>query len=619
MIKKICLYTVIEILNFVYKYFSFSAHQDEYVMYCMLSTVFCVLFQTSIFQNSLHTGIIVFKHIYIWYFFDNISKSLSFYPILEVTLSPTIIFIWTLYEKEKRARLRHYYYLKTKKEKYALQISDLLRLFRDGLIILNPKFNIQYTNDKANKLIMNGPDKFIDRLKIMKFQDEKSIFESLCSIKFESKEMSISLGITELNHLLYEWTVNHITWNDGLSYMIIIKDVTTILKIERITSENNAKSALIRSVSHELRTPVHAITLLADSLIQDVNESCKGRILNIKTCAELLTFQISDILDYSELLSKKFKLNKSFCNFRARLEECINPILFQVKFKGLEFKKNIDSSIINYCYIDYYRIQKIIINLLTNAVKYTYKGSIELSVVNIETGIKISIKDTGIGIPKEQLSKIFDMFSDKISGMSGLGLHISNRVLKYLGSALSVTSEENQGSIFSFCLSIDNTPCDDSKPRKGCSCEISDIYMMSMQISNNFDQNYPKVLIVDDNDFNRLLLGNMLTNNGISYIEANNGKMAVEATMNFDKKNTPVFCIIMDCNMPVMDGWEATKTINEKYKTGIIKFLPIIIGHTAYSSSDDIQRCYDSGMVSYILKPTTQEQILIALRKYIYY
>ena len=95
--------------------------------------------------------------------------------------------------------------------------------------------------------------------------------------------------------------------------------------------------------------------------------------------------------------------------------------------------------------------------------------------------------------------------------------------------------------------------------------------------------------------------------------------MAVKATVRLDRQNTPIFCIIMDCNMPVMDGWEATKAINDKYKAGIIKFLPIIIGHTAYSSSDDLQRCYDSGMASYILKPTTQDQILVTLRKYIYY
>ena len=94
--------------------------------------------------------------------------------------------------------------------------------------------------------------------------------------------------------------------------MIIVKDITSILKLDRITSENKAKSALIRSVSHELRTPVNGIMLLIDSLLQDINESCKERLLNIKSCAELLKFQISDILDYSDLDSNTFQLNKSY-------------------------------------------------------------------------------------------------------------------------------------------------------------------------------------------------------------------------------------------------------------------------------------------------------------------
>ena len=226
--------------------------------------------------------------------------------------------------------------------------------------------------------------------------------------------------------------------------MIVIKDVTSILKIERITSENNAKSALIRSVSHELRTPANGIMLLVESLMQDVNESCKERLLNIKTCTELLKFQISDILDYSDLVSKTFTLNKSYCNLKSCLEETINLISYQAKLKGIYLIAKIDELIPNECFIDSYRIQKIMMNLLTNAIKYTNKGSIELCAINTGVCIDISVTDTGIGIPPERISQIFNMFSNKISGMSGLGLHISNSILNCFESCLKVSSVEGK-------------------------------------------------------------------------------------------------------------------------------------------------------------------------------
>ena len=400
--------------------------------------------------------------------------------------------------------------------------------------------------------------------------------------------------------------------------MIVIKDVTSILKIERITSENIAKNALIRSVSHELRTPVNGIMLLVESLMQDVNHLYKERLLNIKTCAELLNFQISDILDYSNLVSKTFNLNKSHCNLKTYLKESIEVVKYQGRAKGINIVAKIDELIPDECFTDYHRIQKIVINLLTNAIKYTNKGSIELCAINTGYGVNISVKDTGIGIQKDRISQIFNMFSDKISGMSGLGLHISNSILNYFESSMNVSSEQGKGTAFSFCLKIlENVSHFRLESETDVPYEVNSYLQIPQLPMTTLDKHYPKVLIVDDNDFNRILLGNILQSRNIPYIEAINGKVAVKIIKKFDRQKTPILCIIMDCDMPIMDGWEASKTINEIYTIGIIKFLPAIIGHTAYSSDDDIKRCYNSGMISHILKPTNQEQILKILSKYI--
>ena len=401
--------------------------------------------------------------------------------------------------------------------------------------------------------------------------------------------------------------------------MIIVKDITSILKLDRITSENKAKSALIRSVSHELRTPVNGIMLLVDSLLQDINESCKERLYNLKTCAELLKFQISDILDYSDLDSNMFHLNKSNCNLKTCLEETIRLFKLQANLKGLEIRISIDSMIPDKYFTDIHRLQKIIVNLLSNAVKYTNKGYIEFCAMNIGNSINISIKDTGIGIRTERLARVFNIFSDKGNGMSGLGLHISSSILQFFGAKLQVYSKENQGSTFSFCLDVPEKIIDYefSNTDLDIPNEIINVPEIPKIRVNLFEKHNPKVLIVDDNDFNRVLLGNALKNNGISFIEAANGKIAVNIIKKFDRQKNPIQCIIMDCDMPVMDGWEASRLINEKYAKKAIKFLPTIIAHTAYTSAADIKKCYDSGMTSHLAKPTNQTDILSILRQYI--
>ena len=616
--KKFALYAVLEVLNIFYKYLAVYAYQGEVMIFCLVSTIFTVLFQSSIFQNSYHISFIVIKHVALWHNFDNRYNNQNFNHLFASILIVALICIFTLYEEGKRSQLQRSYYLTKTIEKNSLQISELLRLFQEGLIIIDEKFEVQYKNEKADALVKNESNNFEDQLRLIKFSDEKLLFDAFHKISFTSNQSSESLGITKINESLYEWTISTIEWNDNSCFMIVIKDVTSVLKMERIASENAAKSALIRSVSHELRTPVYGIILLVESLIQDANANCKEKLLNIKTCAELLKFQISDILDYSDIVSNTFRLTKSSCDLAKCINECSDLIAFQAKSKGIKIQTKIDEMIPKEFFTDIYRIQKAILNLLTNALKYTNKGSIELCAVSTGNSINISIKDTGIGIPKERLNQIFDMFSDKVNGMSGLGLYISNNILKHLGTSLTVSSKEGKGSLFSFNLDVS-----DSIPKYEFSNEIdipsestNNLIMPQLSLSI-FDKPEPKVLIVDDNDFNRMLLGNILKKHGIQYIEAINGKIAIKIILKYDRKRTPIKCIIMDCNMPVIDGWEATKIINQNYTQGILKFLPVIIGHTAYSSSEDIQKCYNSGMISYILKPSSQDQILTVLRKYL--
>ena len=400
--------------------------------------------------------------------------------------------------------------------------------------------------------------------------------------------------------------------------MVTVKNLTDIIKLERVQSENKTKSALIRSITHELRTPVNGIFLLVDQLMSKVSGQSLELLKHIQICAKLLAFQISDIIDYSEIITGSFTINPYKCDLKKCIAECVSLISVQAKYKGLELRTRIDSLIPDECFVDGYRVQKILMNLLSNAIKFTNKGFIEICAINTGNGVSVSVCDTGIGIQKERIEFIFDMLSDEsTSAHSGLGLFISNTILNKLGTTFHVESTLGEGSIFCFNLkNLINTGCYKfSKELEiPAECKISSNFpKFSLKI---FENDYPKIMIVDDNDFNRMCLTRILNERGIRYIEAVNGEIAVKRVMQCDKKKKPLKCIIMDCNMPVMDGWEATKIITTSYKRGQLQVLPTIIGHTAYSAPEDIKKCYESGMVSYILKPVTQELFLAIIQKY---
>ena len=204
MTKKIAAYAVIEMMNLFYKYLAVCVYQGESTLYCMCSTIFTVLFQTSIFQSDYHALIIIFKHISLWYFYDNKHENQRFNRVMAVLLIVSMTSICMLFEKAKRLKLRESYFLSKKEEKSNLQISELLRLFQDRLIIIDKNYKIQYKNEKASKFIKIDSDNCLNDLKIIKFLDGRCVFEVIQNLESIKNQNHISLGITEINQLLYE-------------------------------------------------------------------------------------------------------------------------------------------------------------------------------------------------------------------------------------------------------------------------------------------------------------------------------------------------------------------------------------------------------------------------------
>ena len=620
-VKQIYLYAMIEFVNIILKLASLHGFQEETNLLLLESTLLTILFQTKVFENSYAYSFIIIKHLLLWYICDDFSGVIKFVDPAAVGMCIKIFSLWVLFESNKRVHLKENFDVKESIKKKNAQMTELLRSFSEGLLIVDKQFNIKYRNEMISSILKPDTDNYYSELKEIKTKNsDVCIADQINHIKWDNRKIQISLGITECNEILYEWTVKLIDWESELSYMITVKDVTKSLVFERITAENRTKTQLMRSISHELKTPINAMMLMLEDIWSDIPEVLKGKLSMMSTCTELLNYQISDILDFSDYVSGTLILNSTECNLKNYLKSCANLIKVQVEHKGLELIVKIDQSIPDVCYIDGFRIQKVVMNLLSNAIKYTYQGAIELCAINIGSTIEIRVTDSGIGIQKERLDQIFQMlnYDYDSSEMSGLGLHISNNILKLAGITMKVQSKVGEGSVFSFAVDafIDS-------PQYELSAEIEipietwQKTLIPRTITGEFQHSNPKILIVDDNDFNRMILGNILRQESIQYIEAANGEIAVQTILRHDKYKTHISCVIMDCNMPVMDGWEATRNINSKYRLGVLKHLPAIIGHTAYSSKEDIHKCYESGMISHFLKPTTKEHFLSIISKYL--
>lgn len=387
------------------------------------------------------------------------------------------------------------------------------------------------------------------------------------------------------------------------------------------------KTVLLRSVSHELRTPLNTICFFINEMMEESSrltyeESKRLKIVSIS--ARLILSLIDDLLDYSKMLAGVFSIHKTHCDLKAIVKSTCELIQFQANKKNINLDIRIDPNIPEIVFTDALRFSQVLLNLMSNALKFTMKGYIEVScVMTTYKRLKVFVEDTGIGISDSFKKRLFMEFTtDNMQCMnssgSGLGLCISNILAKELGGKpIKLISKVGKGSIFYFCI---NTTDEDSVRSEYELCEHVDNENVCL---NLIDYDRPaksrdsEVLIVDDNDFNRIILGTLLTKYKIDFNEACNGKEALTQIIKLDSVSKPFKVIIMDCNMPELDGWETTKIIKRMFEEGKLSKMPNVIAHSAYTSDDDRKKCFESGMIDYIVKPSSPDKIMEIIKKYL--
>jgi signal transduction histidine kinase len=358
-------------------------------------------------------------------------------------------------------------------------------------------------------------------------------------------------------------------------------------------------------MGHELRTPLNGVIGATNLLLKDKTLPEQQEFLNIlKYCSNHMLDVINNILDYNKIDADKMDIHLTQVNLKQLLENSALPFYDRLEEKKIDWKLNLDRKINDTVMADDIRLTQVINNLISNALKFTDKGYIRLgakcTAENAEVmEVEFSIEDTGIGISKENQKKIFESFeqvyteSTRKYGGTGLGLTISQRLLKLMNSQLEVSSNEGIGSKFYFKLSF--RKASGKQPEKTIvKLENSDLAGM-------------RVLIAEDNLINMLIATKMLEDWRVNFTTVGNGKEALSAL----KDNADYNLILLDLEMPEMDGYTAVKEITKLYpEVPVLAFTATLVDHEMYN------RLKQMGFVDAMLKPFQPMELFSKIRYY---
>jgi PAS domain S-box-containing protein len=479
----------------------------------------------------------------------------------------------------------------------------------DLIFIVDFEGNIHYHNSSVRGTLgyraksLTGKNFFdfilphsVDDLKKRFRQSQKRAYTEKVEIQFLCKDRS---------YKFLEFNAINLKHKVGLNGFILdCRDITQRKRdAEELLRLQKAKEQFLANISHEIRTPINGIAGMAGLLSQDSSPDERGTYLNaIKHSAENLKVIINDILDLAAIESGKLRLEQIPFNLHDLLPSLIGMFSYQAKEKKIRLEYKIENSLNRILLGDPVRLNQILINLISNAVKFTHTGQIHVRCSaeqqnKTECLVKIQVMDTGVGVPSDKLDTIFESFSQADAsvtrkyGGSGLGLTIVKQLVELQHGTIEVKSEEHKGSRFIVRIPYSFTRSERLKadaPKKNRT--LSDKQLKEM-----------RVLLVEDNDINRLYAKSILQQWNCSVDIAENGLVAIEKI-----KYNVYDVVLMDVQMPVMDGYEATRAI--RLMDSHMRNAPIV-ALTANATKTDIEKCLSSGMNDYLPKPFTPDDL----------
>jgi len=384
---------------------------------------------------------------------------------------------------------------------------------------------------------------------------------------------------------------------------------------ESAEAASSAKSIFLANMSHEIRTPLNGIIGINQLLIESGLSDAQRKYAELaKTSADTLLAIINDILDFSKIEAGKLEVDAINVDLHETLRQTIAMLAMRADAKALALTLRIDPDVPAYVHVDPVRLRQVVMNLVNNAVKFTERGGVTVRVGVEHRGpaprcvLRFAVTDTGIGISHDRLGKLFQPFSQvdasttRKYGGTGLGLAICRQLVQMMGGTIGVQSLEGQGTTFHFTLVVEErerpVEAGDAGPRHAKRPRRS------------------RILLAEDNAVNQLLARELLVRAGHEVHVVDNGRAALEAFRQggFD-------LVLMDVQMPVMDGYEAARAIRaqeSKYRAAMQLRRPIaIVALTANAIKGDRERCLDAGMNDYLSKPIVPELLVEMLARYL--
>jgi signal transduction histidine kinase len=503
----------------------------------------------------------------------------------------------------------------------ALEMFDLLQHVQPDLILLDIEMPEMNGYEAIKKL--KGDDKYheIPIIFLTSMSDEQSEMEGLKlgAVDYIHKPFVTPLLLQRIKtHLsLMEQQKMILDRNKEIEELLEIKTKEVSLReVAEMEAQNasHAKGEFLSHMSHEIRSPLNAVI----GMINIANgsndiQTIKSYLEKAGNASKYVLGVINDILDMSKIEANKLELSFNDFNFERMLSNIIDVTSVRAQEKYQQLVVNMNPNVPQFIISDELRLSQVITNLMTNAIKFTPdNGKIELNAEKVEEQndeitLKIEVADSGIGISPEQQKKLFTSYNQADSsitknfGGTGLGLAISKRIVELMQGTIWIESELGKGSKFIFTI----------KAKKGNADKVSADGSTESE-ENEFDFRKYLILVAEDMEFNREILAKYLEKTGIAIDFVENGKIAVSKY----KENTEKYnLILMDINMPEMNGDEATRAIRA-FEANLKKQIPII-AMTADVFKEDIEKCLSAGMTDHVAKPIVPKKICETLKKYL--